>query len=477
MYQGTSVRCTFGAVKRPCSRVGRAGPRTRRKPRPARWRRYLPRLRQPAARAHRQGPRYDHTVAYHRQYLKHTLKGPPHEALLTEDDLAGDFAGGDFTRNPWFEAPDLDRYFTLRGFPKHRREIAVAALRRLYPPGVCRDLLRRPWHGALLLPLFKSYIVPHVFTCFQLGLDLDAARPWDDSDLLARLRNRNMFAEAWNELEVWANLREAAIEHRREPLTLGGKRPDFALYLNYRQYFLEVKLLDESDAEAFANEFHRELSCDVPSELFRACQKVTVRSSPEYAALAERRQGLDRLDAEREVIREALRRAYGALVTADVPIGVYSVTPFATIAVEAAKPGSSGNEVEVQFVPQTSPKKRALRAARLVASAFEQFPADGIGIMMVQVREDLSPEAVAERVTDWARRNPIASRNCEIVVVRVPARLPDDRTAQAAWVVPLHGHQVTDQETRVLQVVARPRHGPVPDPWGGDEPAERGDQV
>lgn len=411
-------------------------------------------------------------MAYHRQYLKHTLKGPPHEPLLTDDDLAGDFAGGDFTRNPWFEASDLDCYFTLRGFPKHRREIAVAALRRLYPPDVCRDLLRRPWHGALLLPLFKSYIVPHVFTCFQLGLDLDAARPWDDSDLLARLRNRNMFAEAWNELEVWANLREAAIEHRREPLTLGGKRPDFALYLNYRQYFLEVKLLDESDADAFANEFHRELFADVPWELFRPRQKVTVRSSSEYAALAERHQGLDRLDAEREVIREALRKAYDALVTADVPTGVYPVTPFATVEVEAAEPGSSGNEVGIEFVLETSPERRALRAARLVASAFEQLPADGIGIVMVRAREGLPPETVAERVTDLARDNPIASRNCEIVVVRGPGRLPDDRIVQAAWVAPLHRHRLTEEEVRVLQVVARPRHGAVPDRWGPDEPAE-----
>ncbi len=74
------------------------------------------------------------------------------------------------------------------------------------------------------------------------------------------------------------------------------------------------------------------------------------------------------------------------------------------------------------------------------------------------------------RVSEWARNSPIASRNCELVVVRGPAQLPDSRIVQAAWIAPLHGHRVTNDEARVLQTAARPRHDQVPDPWGGDEP-------
>jgi hypothetical protein len=274
--------------------------------------------------------------------------------------------------------------------------------------------------------------------------------------------------EAWTELEVWANLRSAGIDYSREPRTLAGKRPDFALYFGHRRYILEVKSLDESDAEAFADEFHDELRYDVPSEMFQPGKDVTVSASREYAALAE--SDLDRLDAERDVIRQALRDMYQTLVAAALPTGVHPVEPYATVTVEAMRPDSQGNSVSVEFVPPPSAERRAARAARLVARAFEQLPADGVGVVMLRARAGVDLREVATRVHEWVRGHPIASQNCRLVVVRTPA-ISGDRRVQTAVILPLHGHRVTSEEAQVMQDAARPRHGQVPDPWGGDEPS------
>ncbi len=409
-------------------------------------------------------------MGFRRRYLQHSAKGPaPGQPYLTPEVLASEFKGGDFARDPWFEATDLDRYFSNRGFPKECRQAALAGLRRLYTPEVCLDLLQRPLHGGLVLPFFSGAIAWHIFPRLELGLDLQASQPWDDADLLARLRNAHRFAEARAELEVWANLREGGIEHVREPITAAGKRPDFRLDANSSQYFLEVKLLDESDAEAFADEFHEELLEDVPHELFRPAQVVTIRASASYAGMAQSEEGLNRLDAERETIRSAFRSAYAELISKGVPIGVFQVEPFGSVTVETADPGR-GNEAGVEFVPPARPEKRAVRAARLYSRACAQLPPEGTGVVLVRARHGVPLQTVLQRVREWAEVNPSAAQNCDVFVARAPVRLPSEETASVVAIATLGPRSLTSSEVEMLRLVARPRHASVPDPSGPDEP-------
>lgn len=256
----------------------------------------------------------------------------------------------------------------------------------------------------------------------------------------------------------------------REPLTTAGRRPDFGLTANARQYFLEVKVLGESDAEAFADEFHEELLHDIPHELFRPTQIVTIRASATYAAMAETEKGLNRLDAERERIREAFLTVYAAVISAGVAPGVYDVAPFGAVTVEAADPERGGNEVGVDFIAPSRPGRRAVRGARLFARACAQLPPEGIGVVLVGAREGVPLRGLLKRVTDWAAKNRETARNCDVLVVRTPVRLPEDEMGQAVAMATIGKRRLTDKEVGVLRFAARPRHGVVPDPWGADEP-------
>ena len=110
--------------------------------------------------------------------------------------LDGDWVQPRFWRDPC--------YLTASPWPKKDLSLAFAALRRVYPPEVAREIFsgsQPRLRGLLIDPM-----APFTSALLFFGLDAAAARVWKFPDLVGRLRSDEHFHHARLEVEVMAAL-------------------------------------------------------------------------------------------------------------------------------------------------------------------------------------------------------------------------------------------------------------------------------
>jgi hypothetical protein len=275
---------------------------------------------------------------------------------FSPEEIRDHFRNGAWDDPAWFLAPSslLDD----AGFPLHLRRRAADELRWLYPAEVCRELLASG-KGPSLAPLFwlSGW---SVCPLLELGLDLAVVGRFDDTKLIAGLRNRQAFESAATEVSVWANLRRQGVEVDRVP-TGDGKTPDFRVVADHRLHRLEVKRLHESKYERL------------------------------------RATAVDRAVA-----------SGGAL-------GRYEGGQLLVLEIEAAD-FANGSAME-ELLPCETPERRADLALLSVSKACDQLRA-GVGIVVVDVGESVDPMLVRETLLAKEQGHPVRFSSCETVIVR-----------------------------------------------------------
>jgi hypothetical protein len=175
-------------------------------------------------------------------------------AGAAEGLLAGDFLGGAWDAHPWF-CEDEDSWFTEAGFPLWRRRDLVQPLRQLYPPAICRRILRRPLDAALVFGLFQrmpGFLIP----LLEVAGDRAAFGSLEGDRIQRKLRSRDDFSSAASELSVWADLVRAGFHVDREPGVLvdgNPKHPDFGVRTGADYFHVETSQLQPSAWERAAD--------------------------------------------------------------------------------------------------------------------------------------------------------------------------------------------------------------------------------
>ena len=172
-------------------------------------------------------------------------------AIFIADEFNTELAGGDWNREPWFLKLDSMRFPLGGGFSKAELNTAARNLSKVYTPSRCRKMFSGDAHHArICYPLFEtnwSGVAPLI----DVGLALEGLDPIPGR-ILRGLCDSDQFAPTSLELEVMANLRRAGIDVEYEPL--GRKGPDFRIWWDYREYFLECKLVIDSDGDVLSRE-------------------------------------------------------------------------------------------------------------------------------------------------------------------------------------------------------------------------------
>lgn len=170
----------------------------------------------------------------------------------------------DWTANPWFLQPlpePMENLLTSSGFGRHGREIAAAALKRLYPHDVCLEMASDEQRLAIVYGLFEPFVMS-LLPLLPLGIDLATCQPWEHGRLLTDLRSARAFWGAEREVWAWARLLRGHLSIVVEPDGRGSTKPDFAVTAANECCYVEVKTNPIPDAERILAELRARVSPD-----------------------------------------------------------------------------------------------------------------------------------------------------------------------------------------------------------------------
>ncbi|RYZ40488.1 MAG: hypothetical protein EOO71_15805 [Myxococcaceae bacterium] len=309
---------------------------------------------------------------------------------LTEEVLRADYSDGDWFANAWFLSEKQEALFQGFGLPLDRRLTAAAALRRVYPPTVCRDMLLREGDGGVILSLFREWI-GYVIPLLRLGLELHVLGDEADEKFLHRLRFRASYHSTAFEVVVWANLKRGAYRFEREPPGPGKKRPDFAVWVGGSKYVFDLKALRRQGVDQLAMEVVWGFSeC---SNLVAPGLQVTVHPSEAYAQKIGKEDGRNEIRASLSEIKRAFARRAEEIEQLGVAPGNYDVPPYGRIVIEAA--GYRYGLFQCLFVPALRPEEKARRLAKDVEEKSKQLPPDAVGVLLLEVGEFERPDLMS----------------------------------------------------------------------------------
>ncbi|MFP2962244.1 hypothetical protein ACLEPN_31795 [Myxococcus sp. 1LA] len=365
---------------------------------------------------------------------------------LTDEDLGAEYADGDWSSSTWFLSEKHEALFQDVGLPLELRRTAAAKLRLVYPPEVCREMLRRGGDGGIILSLFHQWI-GHLIPLLRLGLDLHVLGDAVDEKYFHRLRFRDQYHSTVFEIAVWANLKRGAYIFEREPRGPGKKRPDFAVSVSGNRYVVELKALQRPEVDQLAADVSwgfSECSNLVAPGLF-----ITIHPSAEYAQKAFRGEGRNEIRKQLSEIKRAFAQRAEEIAQVGVAPGHYEVPPYGWIQVEAADYKYGG--FQCLFIPELTPSEKAKRLVKDVEEKSKQLPPDAIGVLLLEVGTLERPDLLEFELRRRVNERPSLFLHCRIVVLC--GVLPGARgeLERCAHLVPLKDYQVTLAEVMLLQ--------------------------
>ncbi len=259
------------------------------------------------------------------------------------------------------------------GISRDELRAAVGALARLYPPDFCRKQLRRSWDALLVAELFHQGSIFGVLPLIAVGLDLVTVEPWHDTELLAQLRDVEKFEAAAFELRVWAAIRRAGIAVIRQPADNVGQKADFKIWMGRGLYFLEVKLLENSDHDRRASRLNRKILFALMSGTTDGVG-LSARASPDVLRLLPR---------EWTNIEEAIARAFSSAARRCSKSGAasFAVEGYGWIDVIPGAPFSAAAD----YITLKGEERDCIRALRSLRKAHRQLGAGEHRIVIVDV--------------------------------------------------------------------------------------------
>jgi hypothetical protein len=336
--------------------------------------------------------------------------------------------------------------------PQHLRERAARALARVYPPEVCRELLLKRWYGWIVYPLFQGHLPLDVVPRLQLGLDLDTVQPWDDTELLNRLRNREHYNGAAFELSVWANLIRAGYQVQRTPQGPKRKLPDFAVIFDHRRYVLELKDLELGDLDVLAEEV-QQIFYSGAVDVTVPARAVTLLPSSSFCDTCLS-------DAGRKKIRESLDALAVAFLMKLLELersgfepGTYAVEPYGRIQIELQEQFPHGT-FACRLVPETSAWRSTKRIVNEIAHASKQLPDNALGVVVINPRSFTQLEELGAELARKEAEKPSRFRNCAFVVVKLRDRQgKDGPPLPRVALYPMQRHAITEAEHRFVRTL------------------------
>jgi hypothetical protein len=326
------------------------------------------------------------------------MKNPnPDFRPLHPDDVDSQYHGGDW---PQAFPEALAETYATYGFDRANWDIAIDALRRLYPPELSRRLLLSGWDGWLVFPL----MIPNAPICLiprlRLGLDLHVAQPWGDAELLKGLRGRSSFSSAAFELSVWANLLRCGYEVERHPCGppsrdgRGVKRADFATIVDHRRYVLELKDIEFGEQELLAGDLANAMS-STGADVTIPNREVVVYGSSDICKLSATPEG--RLEIRRLLpeFTAAFTAAVMRIHACEAKPGTYEISSFGELVVREAPEfpyGAFGGSP----IPKTSDDKVIARMVTEVRHSCDQISNSGVGLSVLRVGRFQAVERFAE---------------------------------------------------------------------------------
>jgi hypothetical protein len=155
----------------------------------------------------------------------------------------------DWSRNPLWSSADSPVHRFVGDVPR-----ALGELKRLYPPDVCREMVRRG-QQRLIVPLFlQNWLLSGISGLVQLGHDLADCPGWIETPLRAELRNHAGYGGARFEVALWASLTREGIMATREPGSAGQPKADFLFTVGGKTVALEAKALGRATYDTKADE-------------------------------------------------------------------------------------------------------------------------------------------------------------------------------------------------------------------------------
>jgi hypothetical protein len=365
------------------------------------------------------------------------MKGRP-ISLITDADIDAHYAGGDWTRDPWFLRPESVASLVACDFTADEVHAAAEALARVYPPDLCRRFLRRWPDSTLVVELF------HQVTFFSgttaLGVDLSWVKPWERApDLVSRLRQLDQFAGAELEVDVWANLKRSRISAERPRKAKGDAQPDLHVELPVGLVQLEIKGLPRDEGEILASELHDEFSFRTHAVGFPPNGlAVLIAVSEPVRTLTRSADGRRRLVATKDQMFDALVLALEAVRDAGWPGGDMPVPGVGAIRVRPVEPGRYASLKWNLFEEHADPDYVACRAARLVRGAVPQFTRLLPAIIFLDVPGSTRLDLVHREVSRELARRPSLRERIDGIVLRKRRRLnvPPWRSWEGAVIRP-----------------------------------------
>jgi hypothetical protein len=300
--------------------------------------------------------------------------------------------GGDWTDDPWFLRVDpvvLTARPTRRPFTKEEIAICHEELLAVYPPDVCRRILARPAPGGTLVIGLFLHHVSYLTPLMEMALNLRASRPVPER-MIARLREPTEFAAVCLELDIIAGLRRARVDLDVEPFGPNARGPDLRVRWDYREYYVELKLLRESDTDRLDDEITSDLMMRLVPFFGENGLNVEL-TGPGRQALRDV-DGRERIRAHRDEIIATIAEAARGVHTGERPSGDVQIPWLGTVRVQHTR-REEGASVSLFDASTTEDENE--RIYRAFRDGAQQLPLQGIGIVLVEASRKADLEEAA----------------------------------------------------------------------------------
>lgn len=345
---------------------------------------------------------------------------------------------GDWRTNAWFLG-ELDGIEARRGRGRYTharlRELADVLL-DIFPTEVCRRQLARPSGGGHLGGLF-FHIWGHLVPLLELAELVACAVAIPD-----RLRTRLAIPEevlgAQLELELLAAARLARLVVDHEPL--GDEGPDLRVLYDYREYFIEAKQLEQSDASARAETIERELAYLLLEECRDRPVSIYLDAGGGSPLPLDRRGRLliDEVeDCARAACADFIASAFHPRHVPIAGIGTLYIGP------------PVDNWASVKLFAQQNDEHDSERAVRLVRDAASQLPPRGRRMILVEMAREADVDDAARLYKARAAMRGPYYVNVDVVVFR-------RGDTGKGRIVATPGEEITRADRELISVLSQP---------------------
>lgn len=286
-------------------------------------------------------------------------------------------------------------YLNSGPFSLDELNAVFVALQRLFPPKVTKSIFKD--RRSYLCRLIQDFSIARHSEFVALGFELAIVQPWDERELLNRLRREDQHHGARFELEVWSGCIVAGIDIKFEPFRGSKHNADFLVGVG-DGLVVDAKYSRKAEWTKEAERIAEKVSGIQDDEVLFSDVRKTVNFTPKMKDLLRTSSGVRLLREKEDELHQRVREAILLTPTEELPIA-HEIDDLLEVQLEEYNGDGAIGSFDVATPDPQLEAERLIK--NCVAKGASQIPADRMGAVVLDIGRDVADEVAVAEVTRW----------------------------------------------------------------------------